>query len=178
MKLIDIKSLDKYNQEEYVWYACYGSNLYYERFMCYINGDTNDKYSSVGGCRDKSLPIDERQYIFDCPIYFAGNSKRWNGGGSAFLDYEHKGKSYGKIYKIKMNQFIDVLKQEQRCKLYDVVLFADLIDDLPVLTFSAKHKLYDLLQEPSAHYIEVMRRGLLKLYDNLDDEKLTYYLKN
>ena len=39
MKLIDKKYMDKYNNEDYVWYACYGSNINYKRFMHYIDGD-------------------------------------------------------------------------------------------------------------------------------------------
>lgn len=70
--------------------------------MYYINVDINKKYSTANGCKDKSLPLEERKYIFKHPIYFAGNSKRWS-GGMFFLDYEYDGKSYGKIYKLKMS---------------------------------------------------------------------------
>lgn len=178
MKLVNKQYLDKYNIEDYVWYACYGSNINYKRFMYYINGDISGKYSSINGCIDKSVPIEQRQYIFECPIYFAGNSKRWNGGGFAFLDYEHNGKSYGKIYKLKMSQFMGVLEQEQKCKLYDVILLVDYIENIPVFTFTAKHKLYSLLQEPSIEYIEVIKEGLLSLYDNMDSNKIKDYLKN
>lgn len=178
MKLVDKQYLNKYNDEDYVWYACYGSNINYERFMYYINGDINEKYSTFDGCSDKSLPVEQKPYIFECPIYFAGNSKKWNGGGFAFLDYEHNGKSYGKVYKLKMSQFKDILKQEQRCILYDAVLLVDYIEDIPVFTFSAKHKLNDLLQEPSEQYIEIIKKGLLDLYDSLDDEKINNYLTN
>ena len=121
MNLLNKDDLVKYDDNQYVWYACYGSNINYERFMYYINGDVNEKYSTSKGCSDKSLPLEERQYIFKHPIYFAGDSKRW-GGGMAFLDYEHDGKCYGKIYKLKMSQFKDVLEQEQNCKLYDAIL--------------------------------------------------------
>lgn len=176
MKLINKDYMDKYNNENYVWYACYGSNINYERFMYYINGD--EKYSTVDGCTDKSLPVEERQYIFECPIYFAGESKKWGGGGFAFLDYEQNGKSYGKIYKIKMSQFRGVLEQEQRCKLYDAIILVDYIDDLPVFTFTAKHKLNNLLQNPSVQYTQVIKEGLLKLYDNLDSNQIDDYLKN
>ena len=100
----------------------YDSNINYERFIYYINGDTKGKYSTINGCEDKSEPIEERKYIFECPIYFAGNRKRWGEGGVAFLDYEHKGKSYGKLYKLKMNQFKGLLEQEQRCKLYNKLI--------------------------------------------------------
>lgn len=176
MKLINKEYMNKYNDADYVWYACYGSNINHERFMYYINGD--EKYSTVEGCTDKSLPEEERQYIFECPIYFAGTSKKWGGGGFAFLDYEHSGKSYGKIYKIKMSQFRGVLEQEQRCELYDAIILVDYIDDLPVFTFTAKHKLNSLLQDPSDQYIKVIKEGLLALYDNIDSNQIDNYLKN
>ena len=176
MKLINKDYLNKYKDEDYVWYACYGSNINYKRFMYYINGDPNKKYSESSGCKDKSLPKEERQYVFENPIYFAGHSKKW-GCGVAFLDYEHKGKSYGKIYKIKMNQFKEILEQEQKNKLYDAILIVDYIDDLPVFTFSAKHKLYDLLNKPSDLYIEVIKKGLMDLYDEKDQKEINIVLE-
>lgn len=178
MEVINKQYIDKYNDDEYVWYACYGSNINYKRFMYYINGDESEKYSTNGGCTDKSKPIEERKYIFNCPIYFAGNSKRWNGGGFAFLDYEHTGKSYGKIYKLRMGQFKGVLEQEQRCKLYDVILLVDFVEGLPVFTFTAQHKLYNILQDPGREYTKVIEEGLLELYDNLDSNYIKNYLKN
>ena len=178
MRLISKQYLDKYKKEDYVWYACYGSNINYERFMYYINGDIEGKYSTINGCEDTSEPIEERKYIFECPVYFAGNSKRWGEGGFAFLDYEHEGKSYGKLYKVKMNQFKGILEQEQRCKLYDAILLVDYIEGLPVFTFTAQHKLNDLLQNPSIQYVEVIKKGLLSLYDNMDSNQIDAYLKN
>lgn len=47
----------------------------------------------------------------------------------AFLDYMNDGKSYGRIYKIKMSQFKSVLKQEG--KLYDAIVLAGYEDNLP-----------------------------------------------
>ena len=82
------------------------------------------------GCKDKTIPLEERKYFFNHPIYFAGTSKVW-GGGIAFLDYQHKGKSFGKIYKIKMNQFKGILAQELRCKLYNAIILVDYVDKLP-----------------------------------------------
>ena len=177
MKLINKQELAKYDDEEYIWYACYGSNINYRRFMYYINGDEKGEFSTVNGCTDKSKPVEERSYIFNCPIYFAGESKRW-GGGMAFLDYENSGKSYGKIYMIKMNQFKSILEEEQECKLYDAILLVDGIENLPVFTFTAKHKLQDILNQPSKRYVEVIKEGLLKLYDELDNEQIEKYLKN
>ena len=176
MKIIDEKDLNRYKDDDYVWYACYGSNINRDRFMYYINGDETGQYSEVGGCANKEEPVEERAYTFDCPIYFAGDSKRWH-GGAAFLDYENKGKSYGKIYKIKMSQFKGVLKQEQKSKFYDVVLFVDDIDGCPVLSFTAHHKYKSRLTQPSLKYVEVIEKGLLGLF-NMDSEQIRDYLKN
>jgi len=51
------------NQENLVWYACYGSNIMYERFMYYIQGEIffgNNRPHT--GCNDKTPPHGE------CPI--------------------------------------------------------------------------------------------------------------
>ncbi len=77
-----------------------------------------------------------------------------------------------------MSQFRGVLEQEQSCKLYDAILLVDYIDDLPVFTFTSKHKLYSLLQNPSTQYTEVIKEGLLSLYDNIDSNQINNYLKN
>ncbi|MEG2645953.1 MAG: hypothetical protein RSA08_02860 [Clostridia bacterium] len=176
MKIINRNEIEKkYDDNQYVWYACYGSNINSERFMYYIEGDKNEYYSSLDGCKDKSKPIEEKSYIFKCPIYFAGYSKRWD-GGMAFLDYEHEGKSYGKIYKLKMNQFLDVLKQEQRCKLYDAIIYVDELDKLPIFTFTAAHKL-DSIADPSYKYCEVIKKGLIDIFKDLNNDKIDEYIK-
>ena len=177
MKIIDTDFLNKYDNEEFVWYACYGSNINSKRFMYYINGDRNGKYSSKNGCTDKTYPSEEKKYIFECPIYFAGESKKW-GGGMAFLDYEHRGKAYGKIYKIKMQQFKEILVQEQKCDLYNTILFVGCINDLPVFTFTSGKKLNYILNQPSDSYKQVIKRGILDLYDDLDSSQIDQYLKN
>lgn len=175
MNRISREFLDTYSDEGYIWYACYGSNINYKRFLYYINGDKERKYSMASGCNDKSKPLKSAAFIFDCPIYFAGYSKRWD-GGMAFLDYENEGRSLGKLYKIKMGQFKDVLKQEQSCKLYDAIVFVDKYDGLPVFTFTASHRLEDITL-PSMQYCNVIKNGLLKLFKNLNDEIIKRYFK-
>lgn len=53
------------NLNEKVWYACYGSNMLQERFLCYIKGgQPAGANTSYNGCNDKTLPIDsEQMYI-------------------------------------------------------------------------------------------------------------------
>ncbi|MEG2351542.1 MAG: hypothetical protein RSA10_01090 [Bacilli bacterium] len=177
MKIISKKYLDQnFSDEEYVWYACYGSNINYDRFMYYIRGDETEKYSTKAGCKDKNEPLEFKKYVFKCPIYFAGYSKRW-GGGMAFLDYQNSGHSFGKIYKIKVSQFKGILEQEQRCKLYDAIVYVDNVESLAVFTFTAKEKLNDL-NSPSHLYCQVIKEGLLQTYKELTITKINQYFKD
>ena len=175
MKIVKDEELKKYNDNDYVWYGCYGSNINYDRFMLYIKGDNSGIYSSGEGCEDKSEPLESKKYIYNCPIYFAGESKRWT-GGMAFLDYMNDGKSYGRIYKIKMSQFKSVLKQEG--KLYDAVVLAGYEDNLPVLTFTSSKKLDEILNEPSDRYIDVIKKGLISCGYDFSEEESKKYFKN
>ena len=79
-----------------VWYACYGSNLSFERFKEYL--DKED-------CPDHSNPVRSEGFFFPYDIYFAGSSSRW-GRGKAFLDITKPGFSYGRMYLIKQEQYI------------------------------------------------------------------------
>lgn len=174
MKKINIEDLNKLNNQ-YVWYGCYGSNINTDRLMIYINGDTNEIFGHKNGCKDKSKPVEVKPYIFKYPIYFASHSNRWN-GGVAFLDYEHTGKSYGKIYKLKIDQFIDIYKQEYSYKKYDTILYVDDYDNLPVFTFTASHKLKDI-EKPSKSYKDIIKKGLLETYNYLSDKDIENYFK-
>ena len=90
--------------------------------------------------------------------------------------YEHTGKSYGKIYKLKMNQFRDVLKQEQGGKSYDAIIYVGEYDGLPIFTFTASHKRDDL-ESPSKEYRNVIKKGILETYANLTvDDVERYFL--
>lgn len=175
MKIIDIEYINNYNSDEYVWYACYGSNINIDRLMIYINGDENGIFGHIGGCSDKSKPVDVKPYIFNWSIYFAKHSNRWN-GGVAFLDYESTGKSYGKIYKLKINQFKDILKQEYGSKSYNAILYVDDYENIPIFTFTSFHKRDDL-ESPSKEYKDVIKRGILDTYTNLTDKDVEKYFE-
>ena len=175
MKKISSEYLDKYKEDDYVWYACYGSNINIDRLMIYINGDKNGKFAHADGCVDKSKPVEAKPYIFNCPIYFAKHSTRWN-GGVAFLDYENVGKSYGKIYKIKMNQFKEILKQENGSKSYDAIIYVGDYENLPIFTFTAPHKREDL-ELPSKEYCDVIKKGILDTYTDMTGEDVEKYFR-
>ena len=176
MKKIGNEYIDKYKEDDYVWYACYGSNINIDRLMISINGDRNGKFGHVDGCVDKTKPLDAKPYIFNCPIYFAKHSNRWN-GGVAFLDYENVGKSYGKIYKLKMSQFKGILEQECGSKSYNAIIYVGDYETFPIFTFTSAHKREDL-ETPSKEYCDVIKKGILDTYDNMTDEDVEKYFES
>ncbi len=174
MKKIDIKYFDQMKDDQYVWYLCYGSNINTKRFMIYINGDKDGHFANTGGCRDKSKPLDSKPYIINRRIYFAKHSGKWN-GGVAFLNYRSLGKIYGKIYKIKKSQFIDVLRQESKLKDYNTIIYVGKFRKVPIYTFTSIYKLKEL-EKPSDKYIEVIREGIEETYKKLSNKKIEKYI--
>ncbi|MCB2288483.1 hypothetical protein LGK97_01710 [Clostridium sp. CS001] len=67
---------------DYVWYASYGSNLLYERFISYIKGG-ECKFNGVTypGCRDKSLPKDSRAITIPYKMYYSNKSSSCGNAG-------------------------------------------------------------------------------------------------
>jgi len=152
----------KNNNNDYVWYAAYGSNINYERFMEYINR-----------CTDSSAPIDSRAYMFKHNMYFAKfNSNRWN-GAIAFLDGESDGFAYGKIYKITRAQFEQVKCMEG--SLYNNELFLEYIDEIPVYTFTSYGKM-NAEFFPSKSYMDVIFNGLINIFPDKNPLVLQTYL--
>lgn len=87
----------------HVWYVAYGSNLHRERFSRYLDN-----------ARDTTPPTNSQPFRVDHPVVFAGESKRWNGGGVAFLDVDSASvpASYGRAWRVTVSQFEDVFRQE------------------------------------------------------------------
>jgi 5-methylcytosine-specific restriction protein A len=106
------------NQEKLVWYACYGSNIMYERFMYYIKGGifeiTGKKHD---GCADKTPPRSSKSIIIPYEMYFANQAKYWDECGVAFLDTSITGVTLGRMYLRTILPIEEVWKQE--CKSGD-----------------------------------------------------------
>lgn len=85
--------------KNYVWYACYGSNLLKERFMLYIKE-----------CNDKTEPSCEKPIIIHHDLYFANSSSRWENKGVAFIKPEKNEKvaTLGRMYIITEEQFLEI----------------------------------------------------------------------
>ena len=68
------------NPTEPVWYVAYGSNLLTDRFLAYITGCGDDAvWGAHRGSTDTTLPTGDRQVVVPYPVYFGGESRRWNG---------------------------------------------------------------------------------------------------
>ena len=176
MKRVSIQEIEKYDENSYIWYACYGSNINEDRFMIYINGDKSGKLAEAKGCSKKDKPLESKPYILNAPIYFASHSKKWN-CGVAFLDYEGVGNSYGKIYKIRMSQFKGIYEQENAKNSYNAIIYVDKCEGVPIFTFTAPERRKDL-EPPSKEYCDVMKKGILDTYKNLDEKDIDIYFQN
>ncbi|KAK3125612.1 hypothetical protein QOZ80_7BG0607340 [Eleusine coracana subsp. coracana] len=107
----------------YVWYASFGSNMWKPRFLCYIQGGKADGMNiPCCGSRDPSPPSETMWKAVPHRLLFGrASTPCWGTGGVAFLNPEinYNEKSYICMYKITLEQFNDVLFQENRLVLED-----------------------------------------------------------
>ncbi|KAM1340469.1 hypothetical protein ACFX2H_038855 [Malus domestica] len=99
-----------------IWYASFGSNLCLERFLCYIKGGQMEGMKTpFPGCADKTPPKEIVWKTFPRRLFFGRESTHtWGPGGVAFLNPESniQDKAYMCLYRITLEQFNDVLVQE------------------------------------------------------------------
>lgn len=188
-----------------VWYACYGSNLLYERFIKYIIGGRVYGSEIVNnGAKDKTLPIRNNECIIEGhELFFGYNIEVWNGSGVAFIDYEVKKncQTYGRKYLITKEQFLDVVRQENSMPLdskiyidYETlyktgtfILFEDKIygrllylgdsEGYPIYTFTSIDTIERIPKgRLLGEYKEVISEGLKETY-SFNDEYINRYLE-
>lgn len=100
--------MDKRKENEpFIWYVCYGSNLNAERFL---------KYMNVGRYGDNKFTEDDLESVqVQVPhgIYFA-KSGRWGSGGIAFIDVDttEDWTCAMRAYKLSIPQFWSLVCQE------------------------------------------------------------------
>ncbi len=103
-----------------VWYASYGSNLSYDRFLCYLEGGKADGASGKQpGCTDPTEPREERAVFIPHKLFFARNSRQWK-GSVAFLDprptpaSKPAPQTWGRAYLLTKEQCADIFRQENK----------------------------------------------------------------
>ncbi|XP_058180770.1 histone deacetylase 5 isoform X2 [Rhododendron vialii] len=99
-----------------VWYATFGSNMCKSRFLCYIQGgQVEGMIKACAGSLDKSPPKEILWKTVPHRLFFGHDqSKAWGPGGVAFLHPESnsQNRAYMCLYRITLEQFNDVLLQE------------------------------------------------------------------
>jgi len=183
-----------------VWYVSYGSNLYRNRFMCYIQGGQPEGSEKVEkGCRDQTPPKADEKIELRFPLYFAKKRSKWGEGGVAFIDHEvHSDeKTIGRMYLITKEQFEDVVAQENNEDTltihlqkvidngfqdinngwwYGRIVFLGYKDGAPMFTFTNPVSMSDVsFYTPPTSYLKVISKGLEEL--GLSREEIVHYFK-
>lgn len=188
--------------DNYVWYACYGSNISTDRFLCYINGGTAiGALTSEEGCKDNAMPIKIKNISIKKQQYFAKSAMRWQSQGVAFLGPDSEDVTLGRMYLITKEQFEDVVKQENGISVYDE-LFIDMdgikslgemevfkgwygnivylgdSEGYPIVTFTGSYTEYTKeMNAPSEAYIKMIASGIKENYDIQLEELIDYFLR-
>lgn len=185
-----------------VWYVCYGSNLQYKRFMCYIQGGLPPgRTERNGDCRCHNAPLDSRTISLRFDLFFAGRSKPWGNGGWAFIrENPEREATLGRMYLITDEQFNDLVMQENSRRIDGSRLvpeFEQLVTrresilpgnlrygrlvnigsegTYPILTFTAAQT--DLeLNAPSEEYAKTIASGIKETYPAMSNEEIVAYL--
>lgn len=183
-----------------MWYASYGSNLWEERFWCYIRGgQPQGAAKSYPGCTDKTLPTDKEEIYICSEMYFAKSSGNWEKGGVAFVKTNFDGdqRTLGRMYLITKEQFIDVVKQETDFKgelmidfgkaisdgslvfressWYGNIIFLGNQYDNPIFTFTHQSNILPTTK-PSNNYLRTIVRGIHETYEHLNTAEIVDYL--
>ncbi|RWR83215.1 histone deacetylase 5 [Cinnamomum micranthum f. kanehirae] len=130
-----------------VWYGSFGSNMWKPRFLCYIEGGQVEGMQRLcSGSKDRSLPKEIKWKTVPHRLFFGRSCTRtWGAGGVAFLHPESNAgdKAYMCMYKITLEQFNDLLLQENYLVLEEndgSIESGPPLFDLSALDFSAKNK--------------------------------------
>ena len=190
----------KMKPNEYVWYAGYGSNLYRERFHCYIVGGTAPGADDINsGCTDKTLPIQESADIIHHDLYFAKRSSKWQGGGLGLVRIKASQgiQTYCNMYLITKEQFVEVVRQENKNDnsinidfnaalkngsfnfkpggTYGNLLHVGYKSNYPIFTFTSSVNEFPS-RRPSERYLKMFMSGLLESHKLAKQQIIDYLI--
>lgn len=140
---------------DYAWYACYGSNLCQERFDLYLKDIKAKVYA-------------QREYTFDNKIYFAKKSCSWFNKGVCFLDLKEKGKSYGWMYLVKQED-VDRLSEQEGSSWYPKKFISKDEYGIDIYTVTHEEK-FEPEEIASEDYYTIIAKGLQDRYNMTIDE--------
>ena len=185
--------------QDKVWYACYGSNMLEERFLCYIEGgQPRGATTNYKGCSDKTLPTESEEFYICSELYFAKQSTNWKNGGIAFIrtHFEPQASTMARMYLINKGQLVDIARQETKTEAKLVLDFDTTVKEgssifkrpswygnLVYLGDQNNHPIFTLTNEnnilpltkPSENYLRIIIKGIREAH-NFDDKTIFEYL--
>lgn len=175
----NLKKVQSWN--EYVWYVSYGSNMLYDRFMCYIKGGSFEGSRHHPPCSDTTPPVAVRAIEIPYGMYFANDSGSWKGSGVSFIDITKGGHALGVAYLITREQFDHVVLRENdgRPQNRNRKWYEDTIDLEPMDGFEVKTITHRDIQEynrPFEPYLNTLRRGIRENWPEMSDDDIEAYL--
>jgi hypothetical protein len=154
------------------WYAAYGSNVDETRFGEYL-----------AGCSEPTQPLDDRPFVLDLPLYFAGTGRpegRWGLGGVAFVRVarDDTPATLGRAWLLPAVRLAEIGAQENRLPLdraaldvgagdhqafpdraYDSWIRCGELEGVPVFTLTSSEP-REPVNPPGPAYVAVVARGL------------------
>ncbi|MCF8253862.1 MAG: hypothetical protein K9H61_04390 [Bacteroidia bacterium] len=185
---------------QYVWYLSYGSNLSFERFLCYIKGGRPTGATRIlKGCSDQTIPLDIQEIFICYPLYFAKKSRNWQNGGVAFISNKLSDKcdTLAKIYQISKEQFIEIFKQETNFDAdvnidfeaakktgnfvinenswYGKIIYFGEQEGLSIYSFTNANDIQEL-NKPSDEYLSTIIKGIKETFIGIENVEIVEYL--
>ncbi|WP_259065006.1 hypothetical protein HDF24_00260 [Mucilaginibacter sp. X4EP1] len=180
-----------------VWYASYGSNINKERFLCYIRGgQPNGAAKEYAGCSDPTLPSGDEELYINSQLYFAKSSGNWNNCGVGFLsnNFDRKTQTWGRMYLITKQQFVQVFEQETHRKnvvidferaiteaytfapgsWYGRIIYLGEQGGNPIFTFTNEDELTPT--KPSSDYLKTIAAGIKECYPYSNEDIASYFI--
>ena len=192
-----------------VWYVCYGSNLLEERFLCYVRGGViPGNVLSERGAKDTSLPVRSEKCTIDHELFFSTPIKKWFGSGVAYINPQKikqtkknkVGVTLGRRYLITLEQFLDVVRQENSLpadrevpinfdrlrsegsqvvfpgNYYGRLLYLGDMDGYPSYSFTCVPDMEEMEHAPLfGPYYDVIAKGLKETFQ-LSEKEIAEYL--
>ncbi|AXT62295.1 hypothetical protein D1816_18645 [Aquimarina sp. AD10] len=187
---------------KHIWYASYGSNILESRFHCYIRGGQPiGSKKNYKGCSDKTLPKANEEIYINSELYFAKRSKSWNSCGVGFINTKFSDdiQTFGRMYLITSEQYIEIVKQEtnhqgellidfkkakekgslifKEKSWYGNLLYLGEQNDNSIFTFTNEKNLIKEINPPSEEYLLTIINGLKETY-NLSEIEIKEYFEN
>ena len=179
----DTEGLEKIDSwKDYVWYVSYGSNMLYERFLCYIKGGQFEGSGSYRrACNDTSEPFEVRAIDIPYDMYFGNHSGSWDDCGVSFLDTSKEGHAYGVAYLITREQFEHVAAEENGGRFpdgqgfwYENIRTLGKMDGYELVTVTNDElRPYN---DPCEDYLETLKRGMRENWEEMSEEDINDYL--